>query len=93
MASALPAEPLAVAGQLGVQVAQAAGAAAPRTIAADPQVLRAQQALSAARFDPGPADGVMGAKTRDAIRKFQEARKLAPSGTLDANTLAALGVR
>lgn len=71
----------------GFQIAQAATAA---------EVARnraAQQALAAARFDPGPIDGVIGLKTRDAIRKFQEARKLAPSGYLDANTLTALGVR
>jgi peptidoglycan hydrolase-like protein with peptidoglycan-binding domain len=65
---------------------------APRPTA-DPVVRQAQTALAAARFDPGPIDGVMGAKTRQAIRDFQTARRLAPSGELDNATRAALGIR
>jgi peptidoglycan hydrolase-like protein with peptidoglycan-binding domain len=76
----------------GVQLAQVQGAVAPRPTA-DPVVRQAQQALVAARFDPGPIDGVMGARTRQAIRDFQAARRLAPSGELDGATRAALGIR
>src|SRR5262245_5887074 len=75
----------------GVQVAQVQGAVAPRPTT-DPLVRRAQEALRNARFDPGPIDGVMGAKTRAAIRDFQTARKIAPSGELDNATRAALGI-
>lgn len=71
----------------GIQIAQAD----PRQ--ADQAVRAAQQALAAMRIDPGPIDGVMGPKTRDAIRAFQNQRRLAPSGELDANTRVALGIR
>jgi hypothetical protein len=76
---------------VGVHVAQVQGAIAPRPTV-DPVVRRAQEALRAARFDPGPIDGVMGARTRAAIRAFQTARRLAPSGELDNATRAALGI-
>ena len=77
---------------LGIQLAQVQGAIAPKPTV-DPVVRQAQQLLTAARFNPGPIDGVMGAKTRQAIRDFQTARKIAPSGDLDNATRAALGIR
>src|SRR5260370_39810874 len=36
------------------------------------KIRRAQQALQAKGFDPGPIDGVVGPKTEDAIRNFQD---------------------
>ncbi len=81
-----------VAPNLGIQLAQVQGAIAPKPTA-DPVVRQAQQALAAARFNPGPIDGVMGARTRQAIRDFQTARRIAPSGDLDVATRAALGIR
>ena len=77
---------------VGIQMAQVQGAIAPKPTV-DPLVRQAQTALAAARFNPGPIDGVMGARTRQAIRDFQTARRLAPSGELDAATRAALGIR
>jgi N-acetylmuramoyl-L-alanine amidase len=41
-------------------------------------------------YDPGPIDGYMGPRTREAIRAFQKARKLAPDGILGPVTLGAL---
>ena len=45
---------------------------------------RIQAGLSAAGFEPGPADGVFGAGTRDAIRAWQEARGVPATGYLGA---------
>lgn len=50
----------------------------------------AQQKLRALRYDVGPADGLMGAKTTTAIKKFQSDRGLPVTGIPDAKTLEAL---
>jgi hypothetical protein len=55
-------------------------------------IKQAQQKLSAAGHDAGPADGVMGPKTAQALRDFQQAKGIEASGQLDARTLAALGL-
>ena len=52
---------------------------------------RAQQALKQAGHDPGPIDGVMGARTRAALEAYQKAQGLEVSGQLDAATVAKLG--
>jgi peptidoglycan hydrolase-like protein with peptidoglycan-binding domain len=51
-----------------------------------------QQALLKAGYDPGPIDGVMGARTEQALSRFQQAKGLSSSANLDAQTLSALGV-
>jgi len=51
-----------------------------------------QLALIREGYDPGPADNVMGAKTKDALMKFQADKGL-PSGNLNMETLNALGVK
>jgi peptidoglycan hydrolase-like protein with peptidoglycan-binding domain len=56
------------------------------------RVRRVQERLAAAGFDPGPADGIVGARTRAALRAFQEARDLAPTGEPNGPTLTELGV-
>ncbi len=43
-----------------------------------------QSSLAAAGFDPGPADGVFGRRTRAAIGRWQAARGEEPTGYLDA---------
>ncbi len=55
------------------------------------RVRRVQERLAAAGFDPGPADGVAGPRTRAALRAFQEARGLDPTGEPDGPTLGELG--
>jgi Putative peptidoglycan binding domain len=42
-------------------------------------------------YDPGPIDNVLGAQTREALKKLQQAEGL-PSGGLNLETLAVLGV-
>jgi peptidoglycan hydrolase-like protein with peptidoglycan-binding domain len=70
--------------------APAAAAAAP----ADPVALtaRAQARLQELGYAVGKADGVLGPKTRAALQKYQRAKGLTVTGTLDQATLASLGL-
>jgi hypothetical protein len=56
------------------------------------KIRRAQNALRAKGFDPGPLNGVVGAKTKIAIQKFQDRFGIKATGTIDNQTLFALGV-
>ena len=49
-------------------------------------VRNAQIALRDAGFDPGEIDGVMGRKTRAALREFQASQGLPQTGRLDVTT-------
>ena len=51
-----------------------------------------QSGLAAEGFDPGPADGVFGAGTRAAIRRWQESRGNAATGYLDDESAEALRI-
>src|ERR1044071_999900 len=55
-------------------------------------VKQAQEKLTAAGKDAGPADGKLGPKTQAAVKEFQQSKGLQASGKLDQQTLAALGV-
>ena len=50
----------------------------------------AQSLLSDAGYDPGPADGLMGPRTRSALTEFQAATGIPESGTLTVDTQGAL---
>ncbi len=52
-----------------------------------------QQALKDKGEDPGAIDGIMGRKTRAAVRKFQKSNGLKVTGTLDNQTEEKLGVQ
>jgi peptidoglycan hydrolase-like protein with peptidoglycan-binding domain len=56
------------------------------------QVRLLQQRLRNAGFMPGPIDGILGPKTRQAIRRFQEAHGLRATGRLNIATRQALGL-
>lgn len=56
----------------------------------DPTLRAAQRTLESAGFDVGPIDGILGPRTRAALRAFQEKQGLPRSGKLDAATLKAL---
>jgi hypothetical protein len=58
----------------------------------DVRLRAAQVALVYEGCEPGPIDGVMGARTIEATRRFQRARGLPDGGVLDGRTLEALGV-
>ncbi|HEY2987558.1 MAG TPA: peptidoglycan-binding domain-containing protein [Candidatus Binatia bacterium] len=55
-------------------------------------IKKVQQALKEKGQDPGVIDGVMGPKTREALRAFQQQQGLNTTGTLDDQTKAALGI-
>ena len=61
-----------------------------RSNGGDPQLQSAQQALLNLGYDPGPADGFMGKKTKIAIRSFQRENRLPVTGILDQETLSVL---
>jgi peptidoglycan hydrolase-like protein with peptidoglycan-binding domain len=56
------------------------------------QITQVQQALKSKGYDPGTTDGVMGAGTQEALRKFQKANGLPVTGMVDSQTAKALGI-
>lgn len=70
---------------------QAQPAQAQQALAPD-LVRNIQRTLSQRGYDAGPADGVYGESTQQALRNFQRDQRLTGSGQLDSQTLAALGV-
>lgn len=52
--------------------------------------MAAQIALARLGFDPGPADGVIGANTRKALRAWQQSRSLPADGYLSSDMVARL---
>jgi peptidoglycan hydrolase-like protein with peptidoglycan-binding domain len=54
-------------------------------------IRRVQQALQKRGFDPGPLDGILGPKTKEAVRNFQDRYGIKASGEIDNQTLFALG--
>jgi peptidoglycan hydrolase-like protein with peptidoglycan-binding domain len=55
-------------------------------------IKKVQQSLSDKGYNAGPIDGILGHRTRAAIREFQKAEKLPVTGRLDAETAGRLGV-
>jgi peptidoglycan hydrolase-like protein with peptidoglycan-binding domain len=51
-----------------------------------------QEALKQKGYNPGPVDGILGARTSDALREFQKAQGLVETGRLDAATRNKLGL-
>jgi len=60
------------------------------TMSAEDRVARAQTLLTGLGYDPGPADGKMGPKTRSAIVAFQRKEGLAETGRVDKALLERL---
>jgi peptidoglycan hydrolase-like protein with peptidoglycan-binding domain len=56
------------------------------------QIRKAQERLKAAGFNPGSIDGLLGAKTKAAVRKYQVSKGVEGTGALDEKTLRSLGV-
>lgn len=74
-------------------VGVASASAADAVFVDDQTVRQAQKTLNDRGFKTGGIDGKMGPQTQAALVNFQRAEKLAPSGRLDSQTLAALGIR
>ncbi|HSS64415.1 MAG TPA: peptidoglycan-binding domain-containing protein [Gammaproteobacteria bacterium] len=60
------------------------------SVAYEEKVAAVQRRLSDLDYEPGPVDGLMGPRTRNAVRAFQRANSLSPNGRLNAGTLKAL---
>jgi peptidoglycan hydrolase-like protein with peptidoglycan-binding domain len=54
-------------------------------------IRQVQQLLQQKGFDPGPLDGIVGPRTREATRKYQDRFGMKASGEIDNQTLFALG--
>jgi formylglycine-generating enzyme required for sulfatase activity len=54
------------------------------------QVQRVQRLLKQAGLDPGPADGMFGARTEEALRRYQSSKDLPVTGVPDSATEKAL---
>ncbi|AWZ03216.1 localization factor PodJL [Rhodobiaceae bacterium] len=57
---------------------------------ASAEIAKAQRLLRDLGYQPGPADGLMGPRTRDAISDFQRTAGLEVSGSVDAQLLSTL---
>jgi peptidoglycan hydrolase-like protein with peptidoglycan-binding domain len=71
--------------------AKAAKPAMAKKATADSKVMAVQEALVKQGYKV-KVDGMMGKKTRSAIRKFQAKNKLKATGRIDEQTLSKLGV-
>ncbi len=81
---------LGTGGALGVSGASNSANANPQRGGLVTQIKDAQLALNRLGYNAGTADGVMGNKTREAIRQFQTDQGLDANGRLDKNTLGLL---
>lgn len=71
----------------------ASASAADALFVDDQAVRQAQKTLNDRGFKTGGIDGKMGPQTQAALVNFQRAEKLPPTGRLDRQTLAALGIQ
>jgi peptidoglycan hydrolase-like protein with peptidoglycan-binding domain len=78
---------------LGIQAQPVFAAPPPVPFASTNTVRQVQRALKSRGYMVGPVDGVMGPSTEHAIRQFQQSEDLEPTGRLNRQTLAALGVQ
>ena len=84
-------EPAGRAERKGAEGMEARGGRSGETLDKE-HVKMAQEALKNKGHDPGPIDGVVGPKTREAVKQFQSASGLKETGRLDAQTAQKLGV-
>ena len=68
------------------------GASAPAQPAASATIREMQRQLNARGYNVGNPDGILGERTRAALREFQRSAKLPVSGEPDTRTLDALGI-
>ncbi len=54
-------------------------------------IRQVQQELLKKGFDPGPIDGILGPRTKEAVSNFQDRFGMKASGDINNKTLFALG--
>jgi peptidoglycan hydrolase-like protein with peptidoglycan-binding domain len=79
-------------GQSGSEPGAASRMSRSGGMAGNEDVKKVQQALKDKGQDPGDIDGVMGPKTKEALKAFQEKQGLKATGSLDDQTKKALGI-
>lgn len=63
------------------------------TLNVSPAVVRQiQQALNQRGYTAGHVDGTWGARSQEAMKQFQKAQGLEPTGNINQRTMAALGI-
>jgi len=77
---------------LGVQPDSMSGVERQAAVYGPPTIRKVQQTLNNRGFHAGPVDGVMNPSTLVAVRDFQKSENLEPTGMLNQQTLAALGM-
>jgi lipid-binding SYLF domain-containing protein len=78
--------------RLEAKKASPSNAKASRASMRPDDIKQAQRTLNDKGFDVGPADGIIGARTRAGIRSYQKAQRLPVTGRLDKETAERLGV-
>jgi len=79
---------------LGVTADATTVAARPGTPPLAPRYVReAQRALRDLGYEPGPVDGIVGPKTREALVRYQRSEKIAVTGRLDPETMVRLDIQ
>jgi membrane-bound lytic murein transglycosylase B len=74
----------------GVPIVHAATSESNHQMSSSDFIKSLQHELKRAGYDPGVPDGKMGPATRQALRRFQEANNLPPTGAPDIPTLTKL---
>lgn len=64
----------------------------PKVTATSQTIQYVQLALNLLNYNPGPPDGLLGTKTSDAIKAFQQNKGITPTGELSSQTYLALGM-
>ena len=73
--------------------AEASGPAHAAGATSQPRFIReAQRALGELGYRPGPIDGVVGPRTRDALARYQRSQKIPETGYLDVETMVRLDI-
>jgi peptidoglycan hydrolase-like protein with peptidoglycan-binding domain len=76
-------------GLIGSGMARTAREAAPPA----PRFVReAQRTLRELGYQPGPVDGVVGPRTKDALAKYQRSERIEVTRRLDSETMARLDI-
>jgi Trypsin-like peptidase domain/Putative peptidoglycan binding domain/Domain of unknown function (DUF4124) len=56
------------------------------------KIIRAQKLLKELELDPGPIDGILGGKTRNAIKSFQRSIRAEVTGVVDYNLISQMRI-